>query len=1511
MKLKRILSAILLVCMLIPMTVINVGASEAPVLTVNNYTVTVTCADDIKDMRYALGEYSTVAEIKAAPGNVALSEKVVANNTANGVFTYTMPEAGYYTFWVRMKDGTNYFLACDMTVINASVTSYGVMVTLHDLHDVKDFFIAKGQYNDYDEIKDNGYIVRVTSAKLGDKHDYTYTVSTPGMHTVLIRYNDGTEVVFHEELTVDLPVFTGNGLQLIISNIPDVKVIRTAYGSYNTPGEIKRAAGSRSYSAKSDIKGAESYTIQYREEGLVSVVVQYNNGFTKAFQYNVYHKEPTVTQDDDLVSFSELDGLQVIRYAKGVYETSNEIKNAEGSQYIRPSAAVGGVITVELEPGTYTFCVQYNDDSYNYYVITVEDHSAPCEHVWGDWAVITEPTYKTEGVEERECTLCGETESRTIPVLVCTHSFCDWYETKPATEEEEGEERRDCFICGETETRAIPTLEAVPTPTATGVSVSSAFTDNMVLQRDEALSVWGLANADSGAVVVELNGKYAWAKVDEHGVWKATFAETFPYSTETTTITVMSAEEDIVIKDVLIGDVYFMIGQSNVFYSMTMLTTELEERGEAFSVDYDDSKNMRFFRISAMDYADQTGVFAQGTDTIYYDVYTGRPWQKPSDIGYDVANLVDNTYSALGYLFAYEMVGKSDVPVGVIEIDAAGTSLTGFAPNHLAEKWGQETYDYQLGTYHYKLDDIEDDASISRFMYNQAIYPVSGFSTAGLIWYQGESDWYNVRERHGGAYCEDYYVPQYVELINYYRSTFGNSDFPVYIMEFPPCYPGTENAYIDYGEIRAEMGNIPNYLSDCYIVSSSDTWFDHSWENNIHPPIKQYQASRLTALVCAEKGISSESLEDVHGPNIKTVEYTSTGATLTFDHVGQGICVAHPGILGTEVRGLEARVMYNGYPQWITVSNVQFVDANTLSFDIGQEIYGVRYHAITNANSPYDANLCNSYGMPAIAFSDYCEKVIPEPIPDSVVPTATNVRVAKAFSDNMVLQRDQPLSVWGFGDPGGTVVVNLGGRNACAQVGRDGTWKATFEEGFAYNYFKQPLTIRSGGNDIVIKDVLIGDVYFLIGQSNVYYSLAEQKIDLTQRNMSYAMDYLDYNDARSIRFFRVSADDFSSGAGAAAKGTKIKYNDLYNGQKWMMPSEIGAQVAEYTKEIPQNQDYNRNGISGKVFSALGYQFAFNMCTKSVIPVGVIQIDASGCPLITFAPNELANKWGHEAQDSDGKYYYKLNNYVENPSQKTRFAYNQMIYPLSGFSIAGIIWYQGESDQYNTREIWGYNYDNGFANQFAELMTYFRSTFGNSDFPVYMIEYPTCFYNNNNNLFMDFGGVRAELGTIPQLLPETYIISSSDLWYDNTWWNNIHPYIKYAQASRLSEAVYQYHTMKSNLELVVGPTLKDVDYVNAHKAILTFDHVGFGLTTAYGNGNVLGIEILIDVNGQLVWHPHEGEIITGHDTITIDAGTFDLYGVRYNARTEARFPQQLTLCNSYNMPAIAFVDYRTE
>jgi len=343
-----------------------------PVITVDNFTVTITNAEAIKDMRYAPGVYTTTTEIRNAEGNVAISEALVVKNTVDGNFVYEMPSGGMYSIWIRMKDGTNYIMALDVTKVEPSVSSYGVKITLHDLFDVRDFFIAKGEYQTYREIKDNGYITSVTSAKIGNKHDYTYTVYEPGVHTIFIRFNDGRTALFHETLTVTEPTFETNGLQVTIGNIPDVKVIRTAYGEYNSSGDVKRAEGARNFSGKANIKGAEEYTIQYREDGVVTIVVEYNNGYVEIFHYNVQHKQVSCTQAGSSVIFRNLDGLVLIRYAKGEYTTSSQIKKAVGSKVLKAADITGEYAIISgLAKGTYTFCAQFDDDSYNYFKVTI------------------------------------------------------------------------------------------------------------------------------------------------------------------------------------------------------------------------------------------------------------------------------------------------------------------------------------------------------------------------------------------------------------------------------------------------------------------------------------------------------------------------------------------------------------------------------------------------------------------------------------------------------------------------------------------------------------------------------------------------------------------------------------------------------------------------------------------------------------------------------------------------------------------------------------------------------------------------------------------------------------------------------------------------------------------------------------------------------------------------------------------------------------------------------------
>ena len=101
--------------------------------------------------------------------------------------------------------------------------------------------------------------------------------------------------------------------------------------------------------------------------------IEYASNYSEVIVVTVSRAEPTIRQDGNKVTFGNLEGLYNIRYAEGEYATAGEIKRA-GGKVIRASAIdANGEITVTLKPGTYTFCVQYQDETYNYFTVTVQE----------------------------------------------------------------------------------------------------------------------------------------------------------------------------------------------------------------------------------------------------------------------------------------------------------------------------------------------------------------------------------------------------------------------------------------------------------------------------------------------------------------------------------------------------------------------------------------------------------------------------------------------------------------------------------------------------------------------------------------------------------------------------------------------------------------------------------------------------------------------------------------------------------------------------------------------------------------------------------------------------------------------------------------------------------------------------------------------------------------------------------------------------------------------------------
>ena len=101
--------------------------------------------------------------------------------------------------------------------------------------------------------------------------------------------------------------------------------------------------------------------------------------------------------------------------------------------------------------------------------------------------------------------------------------------------------------------------------------------------------------------------------------------------------------------------------------------------------------------------------------------------------------------------------------------------------------------------------------------------------------------------------------------------------------------------------------------------------------------------------------------------------------------------------------------------------------------------------------------------------------------------TRADVKLNNLFSEHMVLQQGMKVPVWGSADPGEQVAVTLGGQKQTATAGRDGKWAVRLAERKAGGPFELKV---AGKNTVTVQDVLVGEVWFCSGQSNMDFTVA-------------------------------------------------------------------------------------------------------------------------------------------------------------------------------------------------------------------------------------------------------------------------------------------------------------------------------------------------------------------------------------------------------------------------------------
>ena len=110
----------------------------------------------------------------------------------------------------------------------------------------------------------------------------------------------------------------------------------------------------------------------------------------------------------------------------------------------------------------------------------------------------------------------------------------------------------------------------------------------------------------------------------------------------------------------------------------------------------------------------------------------------------------------------------------------------------------------------------------------------------------------------------------------------------------------------------------------------------------------------------------------------------------------------------------------------------------------------------------------------------------------ALTPVRAEVKVASVFGDNMVLQQARPVPIWGTAAPGDQVSVTFGAQEAKVKTGTNGKWRVMLAAMEA-NATGQEMTVSGGANRLVLKNVLVGEVWLCSGQSNMGWVVANSR----------------------------------------------------------------------------------------------------------------------------------------------------------------------------------------------------------------------------------------------------------------------------------------------------------------------------------------------------------------------------------------------------------------------------------
>jgi sialate O-acetylesterase len=460
------------------------------------------------------------------------------------------------------------------------------------------------------------------------------------------------------------------------------------------------------------------------------------------------------------------------------------------------------------------------------------------------------------------------------------------------------------------------------------------------------------------------------------------------------------------------------------------------------------------------------------------------------------------------------------------------------------------------------------------------------------------------------------------------------------------------------------------------------------------------------------------------------------------------------------------------------------------------------------------------------------------------VSAYAELKLPAIFSDNMVLQQQMTVPVWGWAAPDAEVSVKFAGQTKFARADADGKWLVKLGK-LKASFTPQNLVVTAGETK-TFTNVLVGEVWLGSGQSNMEKPVGKQPGQKPCLNAEAEIAAANYP---NLRLFKIEK---------ALSATPLANLGAHQGWLECSPATL----------------------DGTHFSAAAYFFGREIHTNLNVPVGLIESSWGGTRIEPWTPPV-----GFESVPSLAALAAPHITTNKIPNTTPTVLFNAMIAPVTGFALRGALWYQGESNRGDT------NYDL----KMTALVGGWRALWHEGNFPFYFVEIAPYKYTKNP---ADYDAGKNPLPSIwlqqtraAHAIKKTGMVVTTDLVDDL---NDIHPRDKASVGHRLALLALD-ETYDKEVESK-SPAFDEMK-VKGNKAVLEFEHVAGGLVSK--NNEPLTWFEIAGADGKFV--PAEAKI-TGKKTIEVSAAGVDKpVAVRFAWHQLA----QPNLFNGAGLPAAPF------